>query len=80
MWVVRKIFQILQSIHYLDMEPEARFGGGIYDFESDDACSGNLTLIHTAESGRSLNPLWSIKSARLTGFRNFAIFCLRYVV
>ena len=56
------------------MEPEARFGGGIFDFESDHACSGNLTLIHTAEHGRSLNPLWSMKSARLTGIRYIAIF------
>ena len=51
-----------------------RFGGGIFDFDADYSCAGNLTLIHTAlHLSRGLNPaleeLHSMKTARLTGQR-----------
>jgi len=53
-----------------------RFGGGIFDFDSDYSCNGNLTMIHTAlHLSRGLNPaleeLHSMKTARLTGQRYF---------
>ena len=51
-----------------------RFGGGIFDFESEYSCSGSLTMLHAAlHQSRSLNPaleeLHSMKTARLTGRR-----------
>jgi len=54
----------------------ARFGGGIFDFDSDYSCAGNLTMIHTAlHLSRGLDPgleeLRSMKTARLTGQRYF---------
>jgi len=53
-----------------------RFGGGIFDFDADYSCAGNLTLIHTAlHLSRGLNPaleeLHSMRTARLTGQRYF---------
>jgi len=64
------------EIQVQEDQVQGRFGGGIFDFDSQHSCGGSLTMIHTAlYQSRGLNPaleeLQSMKTARLTGKRYF---------